>query len=100
VPSGLTGKRFFTLIPGAYFSNMHTSCGQVNLDLHDGLKRVSEIIGGGYRPKSVIAGFLAADNLRYLSEKEGLHLHQRNIWSQYAVDNGDGEGSSCNPFYR
>ncbi len=88
-----------TFIPGAYFSNMYNTREQVNRDLHDGLKRVSEIVGGGYRPKSVVAGFLSADNLRYLAEKEGIHVCQGNIWSQYAVDNGDGEGSICYPYY-
>jgi hypothetical protein len=88
-----------TFIPGAYFANMYNTREQVNRDLHDGLKRVSEIVGDGYRPKSVVAGFLAADNLRYLAEKEGIHVCQGNIWSQYAVDNGDGEGSLCYPYY-
>ncbi|MFN5578611.1 MAG: DUF3863 domain-containing protein [Akkermansiaceae bacterium] len=88
-----------TFIPGAYFSNMYNSREQVNRDLHEGLKRVSEIVGGGYRPKSVVAGFLSADNLKYLAEVEGIHVCQGNIWSQYAVDNGDGEGSICYPYY-
>lgn len=88
-----------TFIPGAYFANMYNSREQVNRDLHDGLARVSEIVGDGYRPKSVVAGFLAADNLRYLAEKENIHVCQGNIWSQYAVDNGDGEGSICYPYY-
>ena len=88
-----------TFIPGAYFANMYNTREQVNRDLHDGLRRVSEIVGGGYRPKSVVAGFLAAENLRYLAEKEGIHVCQGNIWSQYAVDNGDGEGSICYPYY-
>ena len=88
-----------TFIPGAYFANMYNTREQVNRDLHDGLKRVSEIVGDGYRPKSVVAGFLSADNLRYLAEKEGIHVCQGNIWSQYAVDNGDGEGSICYPYY-
>ncbi|MBL8888379.1 MAG: DUF3863 domain-containing protein [Planctomycetaceae bacterium] len=88
-----------TFIPGAYFSNMYNSREQVNRDLHDGLQRVSEIVGSGYRPKSVVAGFLAAENLRYLAEVEGIHVCQGNIWSQFAVDNGDGEGSICYPYY-
>ncbi len=78
---------------------MYNSREQVNKDLHEGLKRVSEIVGDGYRPKSVVAGFLAADNLRYLAEKENIHVCQGNIWSQYAVDNGDGEGSIAYPYY-
>jgi hypothetical protein len=88
-----------TFIPGAYFSNMYNSREQVNKDLHEGLKRVSELVGDGYRPKSVVAGFLSSDNLRYLAETENIHVCQGNIWSQYAVDNGDGEGSICYPYY-
>lgn len=88
-----------TFIPGAYFSNMYNSREQVNRDLHEGLMKVSEMVGNGYRPNSVVAGFLAADNLKYLAEEEGIHVCQGNIWSQYAVDNGDGEGSICYPYY-
>lgn len=88
-----------TFIPGGYFANMYSTRHQVNRDLHDGLQLVSEIVGNGYRPKSVIAGFLSAENLRYLAEEEGIHVCQGNIWSQYAVDNGDGEGSICYPYY-
>ncbi|MEI6235434.1 MAG: DUF3863 domain-containing protein [Planctomycetota bacterium] len=88
-----------TFVPGGYFANMYNSREQVNRDLHDGLQMVSEMVGGGYRPQSVIAGFLAAENLRFLAEKEGIHVCQGNIWSQYAVDNGDGEGSICYPYY-
>ena len=88
-----------TFIPGAYFANMYNTREQVNRDLHEGLKRVSEIVGGGYRPRSVVAGFLSAENLRYLAEVEKIHVCQGNIWSQYAVDNGDGEGSIAYPYY-
>ena len=88
-----------TFIPGGFFANMYNTREQVNRDLRDGLRLVSQMVGDGYRPKSVIAGFLAAENLRYLAEEEGIHVCQGNIWSQYAVDNGDGEGSVCYPYY-
>ena len=88
-----------TFIPGGYFANMYNTREQVNRDLRDGLQMVSDMVGGGYRPKSVIAGFLSAENLRYLAEEEGIHVCQANIWSQYAVDNGDGEGSISYPYY-
>jgi hypothetical protein len=88
-----------TFIPGGYFANMYNTREQVNRDLHEGLQMVSEMVGRDYRPKAVVAGFLSADNLRYLAEEEGIHVCQGNIWSQYAVDNGDGEGSICYPYY-
>ncbi len=88
-----------TFLPGGYFANMYNTREQVNRDLHDGLQMVSDMVGGGYRPQSVIAGFLSAENLRYLAEEENIHVCQGNIWSQYAIDNGDGEGSISYPYY-
>jgi hypothetical protein len=88
-----------TYLPGGFFANMYNSREQVNRDLHEGLQMVSDLVGGGYRPRSIVAGFLSADNMKYLAEKEGIHVCQGNIWSQYAVDNGDGEGSISYPYY-
>lgn len=88
-----------TFIPGAYFANAYNTTEQVNLDLHDGLAKVSQIVGNGYRPKSVVAGFLSAKNQEYLATVENIHVCQGNIWSQYAIDNQDGDGSVSYPFY-
>ncbi len=88
-----------TFIPGAYFANAYNSTEQINRDLHEGLAKVSEIVGNDYRPNSVVAGFLSSKNQQYLAENEGIHVCQGNIWSQYAIDNQDGEGAVSYPFY-
>ena len=88
-----------TLTPHSYFANVYNSIEQLNRDFRDGLARISQMVGGGFRPKSVIAGFLAAPNLQYLAEKEDIHVCQGNIWSQYSIDNQDGEGSVSYPYY-
>ncbi len=88
-----------TFIPGGYFAPMYNSSEQINRDLHDGLARVTEIMGGGFRPRSVVAGYLSAPGLKFLAETEGIHVCQGNIWSQFAIDHGDGEGSICYPYY-
>lgn len=69
---------------------MYNSHQQVNCGLHDAFNMVSEMVGGRYRPGSVVAGFLAAENLRYLAQDAGIHVAQGNTGSQYAIDNGDG----------
>lgn len=88
-----------TFIPGAYFAPIYNSREQVNQDIHDGLALVSEMVGDGYRPHALVAGYLAAENLRYLAETERIHVAQGTIWSQYGIDNGDGDGSICYPYY-
>lgn len=88
-----------TFIPGAYFANAYNTTQQVNRDIHDALKIVGTMVGKNYRPQSIVAGFMSAENQQYLAEKEGIHVCQGNIWSQYSIDNQDGDGSVSYPFY-
>ena len=88
-----------TFIPGGYFQPMYNPRKQTRQDLHEALQRVGDMVGGGYRPRSVLAGFLDAASLQYLAAKEDIHVCQGSIWSQYAIDNGDGDGSVCYPYY-
>lgn len=88
-----------TFIPGAYFANAYNSTDQVNKDLHEGLLKVSELVGRHYRPQSILAGFLSSKNQEFLAKEEGIHVCQANIWSQYSIDNQDGDGSVSYPFY-
>lgn len=89
----------FTFIPGAYFANAYNTREQVDKDLHEALLRIKKIVGNGYRPKSILAGFLSSANQQYLAERENIHVCQGNIFSQYAIDNQDGDGSPAYPFY-
>ncbi len=88
-----------TFIPGGFFAPMYSSRAQVNLDIKEALLKIRDMVGGGYKPKSLVAGFLSAENLRYLAEEEGIHVCQGTIWSQYGIDNGDGDGSISYPYY-
>ena len=88
-----------TFIPGGYFAPMYSTRAQVNLDIKEALLKIRDMVGNGYKPKSLVAGFLSAENLRYLAEEEGIHVCQGTIWSQYGIDNGDGDGSISYPYF-
>lgn len=88
-----------TFIPGAYFANAYNMTKQVNQDVHDALLMITKMVGKGYRPLSIVAGFMSAENQQYLAEKENIHVCQGNIWSQFSIDNQDGDGSVSYPFY-
>ena len=88
-----------TFIPGGYFAPMYSPRVQVNKDIKEALQIIRDMVGDGYKPKSIVGGFLAAENMRYLAEEEGIHVCQGTIWSQYGIDNGDGDGSISYPYY-
>ncbi len=88
-----------TFIPGGYFAPMYNTRAAIQETIHEALKLVSKMVGGGYRPQSLIAGYMDAENQRLLADKEGIHVCQGQIWSQHAIDNGDGDGGICYPYY-
>jgi uncharacterized protein DUF3863/uncharacterized protein DUF3864 len=88
-----------TFIPGGYFSPMYDTRENNRRTIHEGLRMVSQMVGGGYRPQSVVAGFMDAENQRWLANDEGIHVCQGQIWSQHGIDNGDGDGGICYPYY-
>jgi Domain of Unknown Function with PDB structure (DUF3863) len=88
-----------TFIPGGYFAPMYNAREQTRQTIHEALKIVSEMVGGGYRPQCVVAGFLDAENQRDLAIDEDIYVCQGQIWSQHGIDNGDGDGGICYPYY-
>jgi hypothetical protein len=88
-----------TFIPGGYFAPMYDTRENIRKTIHTALGMVSEMVGGGYRPQCLIAGFMDAENQRLLAQDEGIHVCQGQIWSQHGIDNGDGDGGICYPYY-
>jgi Domain of Unknown Function with PDB structure (DUF3863)/Domain of Unknown Function with PDB structure (DUF3864) len=88
-----------TFIPGGYFAPMYNTREQIQVNIHQALRLVTQMVGGGYRPQSLIAGFMDAENQRLLAKDEGIHVCQGQIWSQHGIDNGDGDGGICYPYY-
>lgn len=88
-----------TFIPGGYFAPMYDTREHIRQTIHDALGMVSKMVGGGYRPECLVAGFMDAENMRLLAADEGIHVCQGEIWSQHGIDNGDGDGGICYPYY-
>jgi len=88
-----------TFIPGGYFAPMFDTRKNNQKTIHDALQMISKMVGNNYRPQSLVAGYLDADSQNYLATEEGIHVCQGQIWSQHGIDNGDGDGGICYPYY-
>ncbi|HEY6490907.1 MAG: DUF3863 domain-containing protein [Terracidiphilus sp.] len=88
-----------TFIPGGYFAPMYDTRGHIRQTIDDALGMIAEMVGGRYRPECLVAGFMDAENQRLLAADEGIHVCQGQIWSQHGIDNGDGDGGICYPYY-
>jgi hypothetical protein len=88
-----------TYWPGVYFADKFNTVEQAKKDLHEGLELVSQMVGNGYRPKSVVAGHMSVEDMKYLAESEGIHAVQGQIWSQFDIDGQDGDGGIIYPYY-
>jgi hypothetical protein len=72
---------------------------RVNRELSEAIQIISDLVGNGYRPQAIMGGFLSADSLKYLAEKEHIHVAHAVIWSQHNIDGGGADGSPSYPFY-
>ena len=88
-----------TFIPGGYFAPMYNTREQIRKTIDQALPMISSMVGGGYRPQCIVAGFMDAENQRLLVADQGIHVCQGEIWSQHGIDYGDGDGGICYPYY-
>jgi hypothetical protein len=88
-----------TFIPGGYFAPMYDTREHIQKTIRKALQLISEMVGNGYRPECLVAGFMDAEDQRYLANEEGIHVCQGEIWSQHGIDHGDGDGGICYPYY-
>ena len=88
-----------TFIPGGYFAPMYDTRENIRVIIHKSLQLISEMVGNRYRPECLVAGFMDAENQRFLAVEEGIHVCQGQIWSQHGIDNGDGDGGISYPYY-
>ena len=84
--------------PG-YFPAMYLPEDRINREMSEAIAEISELVGNGYRPDCIMGGFLSAGTLKYLAEKENIHVAHAVIWSQHAIDGGGADGSPSYPFY-
>ena len=86
-----------TYFPG-YFPAMYLPRERVNREMSEAIEIISKMVGNGYRPQSIMGGFLSADNLRYLAEKENITVQPIYLVSQEnggSVTDVPDEVSSC-----
>ncbi len=88
-----------TFIPGGYFAPMFDTREHNRETIHKALAMITDLVGNGYRPQCLVAGFMDAENQRFLAADEGIYVCQGQIWSQHGIDNGDGDGGICYPYY-
>ncbi|MCR8556413.1 DUF3863 domain-containing protein [Mucilaginibacter sp. BJC16-A38] len=84
--------------PG-YFPAMYLPRERINREMTEAIETITGFVGKGYRPQAIMGGFLSANNLQYLAEKEKIHAVHAVIWSQSNIDGGGADGSPSYPFY-
>jgi hypothetical protein len=88
-----------TFIPGGYFAPMYDTRENNRVTIDKALGMIGAMVGGGYRPQCLVAGFMDAENQRLLASDQGIHVCQGQIWSQHGIDHGDGDGGISYPYY-
>ena len=87
-----------TYMLGAYFSGAYSSREAICSHVDDAIGLLKSFMGEDYLPLSIVGGFVPARVIEHIASI-GIHVVQGVIFSQYAIDNQDGDGSMCYPYY-
>ena len=84
--------------PGGYSANVYAPREVVNNEMDEAHEMICAFMGG-YKPRSLLAGFLASENIAHAREKWGIKAVQGHAFSQHGIDAWDTDGGVCYPFY-
>ncbi|MBR3755458.1 MAG: DUF3863 domain-containing protein [Clostridia bacterium] len=87
-----------TYMLGAYFSGAYSPREAICSHVDEALFLLRSFMGRDYLPACVVGGFVPARVMEHIASL-GIHTVQGVIFSQYAIDNQDGDGSMCYPYY-
>ncbi len=87
-----------TYMLGAYFSGAYSPRGKINSHVDEAIALLRAFMGEDYLPLSIVGGFVPASVMEHIASL-GIRTVQGVIFSQYAIDNQDGDGSICYPYY-
>lgn len=87
-----------TYMLGAYFSGAYSPREAIISHVNAAIDLLKSFMGKNYLPLSIVGGFVPAKVMEHIASI-GVHVVQGVIFSQYAIDNQDGDGSMCYPYY-
>ena len=87
-----------TYMLGAYFSGAYSPRREIMGHVDEAVALLKAFMGDEYLPRAVIGGFVPAAVMAHIASL-GIHVVQGVIFSQYSIDNQDGDGSMCYPYY-
>jgi hypothetical protein len=74
-----------TFIPGGYFAPMYDTREHNRVTIDKSLGMIGAMVGGGYRPQCLVAGFMDAENQRLLASDQGMCARGRSGASMESI---------------